>query len=414
MCGPSLAKVIDELASPGLSWADFLSQAEALFDTPGSILHMTPERLLAEFIGPNMTWQRDWADELLKKNELPAASRLPGKVRKRLLWQAYSEFTYLSHRGRNLERLGKATVSVPIVRLAEVAETLLPKLHEEFDAKGLEHKVLVQWLWGVLTHLRKRGAVMHPELVAYAGDGNVYVMTQKGGRNEWLPPMSDRTPRPIFLTLGKHRDFDQLTNSKRNSWFDRWAAACLGRQMLLAPGMAADLFHAAAVVLEELDVLIRTTDHQGDTLAINPHALEVYVETAYLATPLGKRRLTVPASAIPALLGMPCIDATDEFYEDVLTTGGWLSDRFSQGDLRRVIAAEHTGLLERAEREALEIRFKSKLPRDWYENLLSATPTLEMGVDIGDLSSVLLCSVPPTKPASCSAWAVLAGVMATP
>ncbi|MEI1456931.1 helicase-related protein, partial [Escherichia coli] len=29
--------------------------------------------------------------------------------------------------------------------------------------------------------------------------------------------------------------------------------------------------------------------------------------------------------------------------------------------------------------------------------MLSATPTLEMGVDTGDLSSVLLCSVPPNQ-----------------
>lgn len=105
-----LAKVIDELAVPGLKWSAFLTQAEALFDTPGSVLHMSPERLLSEFIGPNMTWQRDWTEELLKKGALPATSRLPGKVRKRLLWQAYSEFTYLSHRGRNLERIGKATL----------------------------------------------------------------------------------------------------------------------------------------------------------------------------------------------------------------------------------------------------------------------------------------------------------------
>ena len=48
-------------------------------------------------------------------------------------------------------------------------------------------------------------------------------------------------------------------------------------------------------------------------------------------------------------------------------------------------------------REALESRFKSKQPKPWFENLLSATPTLEMGVDIGDLSSVLLCSVPPNQ-----------------
>src|SRR5690606_10382126 len=79
--------------------------------------------------------------------------------------------------------------------------------------------------------------------------------------------------------------------------------------------------------------------------------------------------------------------------------GDWMARRFREGQIRRVIAAEHTGLLERDEREALETRFKAsdEQARPWYENLLSATPTLEMGVDIGSLSTVLLCSVPPSQ-----------------
>ena len=72
------------------------------------------------------------------------------------------------------------------------------------------------------------------------------------------------------------------------------------------------------------------------------------------------------------------------------------------------------GLLGREEREALEQRFKTPKPQPWYENLLSATPTLEMGVDIGDPSSVLLCAVPPTGPVFCSASAGRAAAMATP
>ena len=94
---------------------------------------------------------------------------------------------------------------------------------------------------------------------------------------------------------------------------------------------------------------------------------------------------------------MPCLDAPGFSYMRQESAGGWLAERFSTGDLRRVIAAEHTGLLERDEREALEIRFKAKNPQKWDENLLSATPTLEMGVDIGDLSAVMLCSVPPNQ-----------------
>jgi DEAD/DEAH box helicase domain-containing protein len=103
----------------------------------------------------------------------------------------------------------------------------------------------------------------------------------------------------------------------------------------------------------------------------------------FLITPQAKRRLCVDKLDANALLGMPCLCAIEECYEESVVAGGWLSQRFSKGDLKRVITAEHTGLLERKEREDIEERFKSKQPQPWYENLLSATPTLEMGVDIG-------------------------------
>ncbi|MCB1029533.1 MAG: hypothetical protein KDB24_17405, partial [Microthrixaceae bacterium] len=55
-------------------------------------------------------------------------------------------------------------------------------------------------------------------------------------------------------------------------------------------------------------------------------------------------------------------------------------------------------LLKRAPREDLEAAFKAGTAPD-APNVLTATPTLEMGIDIGDLSSVMLTSVPRT-PAS--------------
>jgi hypothetical protein len=64
------------------------------------------------------------------------------------------------------------------------------------------------------------------------------------------------------------------------------------------------------------------------------------------------------------------------------------------GLVHRIIAREHTGLLTRKDRERLENQFIHDGPRS-HPNLLSATSTLEMGINIGDLSTVLLCSVPP-------------------
>lgn len=398
----ALAQAIDELEARAemspLTWSRFLTEAEALFDRPSSVLHLDPERLVTEFIGPNMTWQRDWAVELLQHNHLPAASRLPARVKKRLLWQAVSDLTYLSQRGRTLERIGKAALAVPWARVDAVAARLLPVLHEQFGARGLEQPVLAQWLWGLLTHLRRRGAVMHPELTHYAGDGNVYALTHTAGRGEWLPMMGYFTPQPVFLTLGKQRDFDKLSASGRSTWYPRWALAVLGRQMLVDKDLAIELYHQALTALRAADLLLLTPHPQGDTLALNPDALVLETRLAYLATAGGERRLTVPQADAGFLLGMPCLDAVETHYARVIPdAAGWWARRYSQGDLRRVIAGEHTGLLARGEREALEGRFKAKDPKPWYENLLSATPTLEMGVDIGDLSSVLLCSVPPNQ-----------------
>ena len=62
----------------------------------------------------------------------------------------------------------------------------------------------------------------------------------------------------------------------------------------------------------------------------------------------------------------------------------------------RVVAREHTGILETNDRLQIETGFIND-EATWAPNLISATPTLEMGIDIGDLSTVLLCSVPPEE-----------------
>ena len=394
----ALAHVMDEIGRAVMHWDQFLAETERRFDDPSSILHMPRETLVAEFIAPNMTWQHDWAVELLQHQRLPAEGKLPARVKKRFLWQAYSELTYLSQRGRTLERIGKASLAVPWVAVEDLARRLLPRFHEQYGLRSLDLCTVTQWLWGMLTHLRRRGAVMHSELTTYAGDGNVYALIRSAGRGEWLPKMGENTPRPVFLTQGNQRDFDKLSGTRRATWFDRWADAVLGRDTLMGQGLAAEMYAEALAVMGAVGLVVKNSHHLGDTWALNPERLELHTKLAFIATTGSKRRLTVPQAFAENLLGMPCLDAPESHYEILIPDAvSWWGQRFSKGDLRRVIAAEHTGLLERSAREALEIRFKSKQPRAWYENLLSATPTLEMGVDIGDLSSVLLCSVPPNQ-----------------
>ena len=394
----ALARVIDEVAKPDMSWATFTAELEASFDRPGSVLHMSKEELVSEFMGPNMTWQPDWAQHLRQHGQLPANSRLPQRVRKRVLWEAFSEFTYLSHRGRTLERIGKAVFAVPLPRVQSIAAMLLSQFAEQFGIRNVSEKTFVHWLWGILTRMRQRGAVLHAEMQQYAQDAKVYGLAKLGGRNDWLPPLSEYTAHPVLVTLGTHSGFDKASAERTPTWFDRWAESVFVEAgQLLAPKLAGELFREAARVMVAQGVLLQTESHLGPSLAISPGALALHTQPTCLASLQGRRQLMVPQDAADVLLGMPCLDALNERYDRQTTPHTWLSQRMSQGDLRRVIAAEHTSLLARGEREQLEDRFKAKEPKPWYENLLSATPTLEMGVDIGSLSSVLLCSVPPNQ-----------------
>lgn len=392
-----LAKVIDLVARPSCAWPDFLNRVANAWLEKGSALQMPVERFVAEFIGPNMTWQRDWAESLQTLDVLPEDSRLPSRVQKRLAWQAFAEFTYQSRRGRNLDIVGKATLAPSLEKIQIAVTSLLQPFKETFGLRHLDEDILFKWIWGFLCHLRRSGAVMHPELGNYAKESNIYSFMYSQGRREWVPSMGDRMWRPIYLSLGQHRGFDKITKAVGQTSYQTWLNATLGSSGLLPQKIEVPLYDAAIKALEDVGLLIRTTSDAGDSIALNPATLTLQTEVVALISPQGKRRLTVPKDVSEKLKGMPCLDAPQEKYENIVEAGGWLANRYSSGDLRRVFSAEHTGLLSRDQREALEARFKSPAPKPWYENLLSATPTLEMGVDIGALSSVLLCSVPPNQ-----------------
>lgn len=196
----ALAHVLDEIGQPKMAWSAALGAIEQRISNCMPPFNMKREELVSEFIAPNMTWLHDWDKELTKDKGLPTTSRLPDFVRQRLLWQTTTELTYLSQRGRTLERIGKAVLAVPWADVRRLAEQLLPVFYENYGTHNLNGQAIAHWLWGLLTRLRRIGAVMHPELVHYAGDGDTFPWAN---RRPWLPRIGPSTPRPIFLTVGK-------------------------------------------------------------------------------------------------------------------------------------------------------------------------------------------------------------------
>ncbi|MCU0756374.1 MAG: DEAD/DEAH box helicase [Xanthomonadales bacterium] len=395
----AISQVIAREAQPRMAWTALLERLPAYWRRERGL---TPEQFVTEFIGPNMQWQQEWT-QLQVDRRIAAEAPLLDRVGKRLAWQAVADFTYESTRGRTLERVGVATLAPRAEAVEAVTAELGGLLAERLGLRGLDATLLRQWLWGFLLKLRGRGAVTHPAMEGYFREGNFFAFSQRSGRALWLPGMTTWGPRPLFLGLDDSRHADRLV-SRNNvpTWFQNWLKVTLGRAQLMPKGIEPEAYGLAVELLVREGVLAVASGSQGRHVGLAAEALALDTRVAMLCTPRGRRRLAVPAELGEALLGMPCLDAMEECYErlDAGTDAErWMARRFREGELRRVLPAEHTGLLSREDREQLEERFKvgaEKAP-PWYENLLSATPTLEMGVDIGSLSSVLLCSVPPSQ-----------------
>lgn len=87
----------------------------------------------------------------------------------------------------------------------------------------------------------------------------------------------------------------------------------------------------------------------------------------------------------------------------ILDNKNYYAQIYTNNQANRIKSAEHSGQISAKQREQYEERFKSG-----DINLLVCTPTMELGVDIGDLPTVFMMNTPP-KPANYAQRAGRAG-----
>lgn len=348
-------------------------------------------RFAGTFIAPNMEWLEDYR-KLREQGSLEAGSNLPELVGRRLRWEVLTEFGLRSRIGRTLERSLVATVQPDGYALHDSAAELARLLREELGSlREIEDAAVLHFLLGLLTRLRQAGAFFDPLLEGFVRErGKPFLLT----RINYLPGYGPRNRPPAALTRQFVSGFFETISSKTGGWYLGWFNKCLAADQPLATAEFEQAYQLALQVLERRGFLLRRSAGSDDAWLLQPERWQVTARLAELNCSCCGHRQNVAADQVADWQSTPCLrhGCPGEYRFAAIPKG----DRSYRARPHRLVPSEHTSLLEGKARHDVEQSFIHG-DQPWDINLLSATPTLEMGIDIGDLSSVLLCSMPPAQ-----------------
>lgn len=265
----------------------------------------------------------------------------------------------------------------------------LPWIQEQAFRLGLPADRLMDGVASVLDYFRRRGALLDPEyrvFTKYWGDGSPEV--QQG----FVPSFV----KPLGLKLRRKP-------TEKSQWVMQWLSSAgdtTMRQIARKWGAPADsvvpllesLF--AFLVGQQLIKPVRLLGQRGKALPnlegvyqVNGDALRLHPNTGIARCKKCRRTITreVPHRLCPA---WRCEGELEWIRED--------PDDYNLQLLEEGYAMlrpeEHTAMVPHEHRERLENWFKGDSNA---LNCLVCTPTLELGIDIGRLDSVLMRNVPP-------------------
>jgi DEAD/DEAH box helicase domain-containing protein len=394
---------IQGLLEPEQPTVPLTEYAERMFEH--WLPHITKQRLIPTLMPPDL---REYPRYLafLESNGKGVHTRLQEDLIDRLSWEITMEYGLRSRVGRTLETTRCSTLQIDGARLDEAADRLTLELNEEsiLDGKqeGFEPAQIRHLLVGLLNRTRLRGGIVHSFLEPYIKNGGNAWLLRKA-RVPLMSPFSRFSVYPRFLTnyvaaSGARGDtFDSIVASTTShTWPRDWVSRCLSVPVN-EPGTN-ELYKRVMSVLTAVGLLREFQGRSNSKVwGIDPKVISITADTAVVECPQCSTESVIPKSDLEHWDGKTCTmyRCKGNYSIAAETKESYYSHIYKSGQLYRVFPDEHTGLLGRAAREDIEEAFRSQ-SRPNGPNLLVATPTLEMGIDIGDLSALVLCAVPPT------------------
>ncbi|MCW8087665.1 DEAD/DEAH box helicase [Sabulicella glaciei] len=370
-----------------------------------------PNGFTALFIPKELTWRRRYQDLIGSGTSITDPVFLD-HIRIRLGWEYFVDLSYRAHFNHTLELNGIAAADVPTDLLAFSADRLSRELRNELPgAPEFDPVLLTRLLAGVTQRMRRQGSVAHPYLESAIATGKgryglnwfAAAIQVGAGKTGSLPsPDGRRGLAPIPVTLG-HPPIgsERITRTGTASWYQDWLFRTIGPSDLRYASDPETIYPILLRRLEADEIVRRVNGPEGTNRhawLLVPERVTVSTATIGLTCDRCGRRETGLAENAEVLVGSPCtrIGCDGHFAATKQPDRPALRRSLRSDRNHRVVAREHTGILETDERLRVETGF-IKGETCWAPNLISATPTLEMGIDIGDLSTLLLSSVPPEE-----------------
>ena len=365
---------------------------------------MTGEQFVSFFIAPNLTWKHAYED-MIEKRKLGSdrqAQILVYEIEQRIKYEIMLEFGLAGNIGRTLEKASCSVISFAPEDVIQIACAVRERTINELGVLTDESLAVFQrMVIGYLNLMRINGAFRDKVFDEYTlQDGKSYLLSND--RNRWLPGRQSgrNTPRFIAKHIGMGKpsaEFDSPNASKYVAWIE----ACCTEIMIGESffGAISEFILEEAVKLNIISMVPASASYK--IYGLNKQHVFITDDVVSFRCNKCGTLYSVSAANAELWLGAPCQRITcggclEKYERDEINYYGRL---YNTGDIARVNAREHTGLLERSNREQLESDFKRNKATQafWDPNVLSCTPTLEMGIDIGDLSTVVLCSMPPAQ-----------------
>ncbi len=323
----------------------------------------------------------------------------------RVDWEIVSEFGLTSQLGRTLEKTGASATFFQSDDVRRVYE----RMREFLQTNNLEfaddETAFCHFVYGVLQRMRRHGAVDHPYLYKYRKEELTrWALNWKADKRHFLNKMfrtGIRFPKlpGVFFTDNNVELLDMtVLRREKPNWYSHYFWRCFNWPLEKNITLFNDFMRTLLRTMEETG-LVNYAPQGGGNYAIDAAHIWVSKKVKHIKCSNCQSTLYVARQDFWGE-DTPCLDfkCSGNYSEETNPELNYYQQVYNRNISPRVYAREHTGLLERNDREELERDFKQH-PHSDSVNVLTATSTLEMGIDIGDLNVMGNANVAP-KPSN--------------